>query len=100
MSLGPQALITGDANYTASAPPFVKSITVAIYGVGNQGIRWQHTYRGHRLALHFDVTNEFYWGDNPQVHSTYGVHLVKTTFRTVCSQRSVAVDYNNQDSPR
>jgi hypothetical protein len=100
VAIGPQRLIVGDATYTASAPSFVKSITVAIYGVGSEGVQWSHTYRGDKLVLHLDVTKESYWGDNPRVHSTYGVHRVKTTFRTTCSERAVSVDYDNQDPPR
>jgi hypothetical protein len=100
VSVGPQRLVTGNATYTASAPSFVKSITVAIYGVGSEGVRWSHTYRGHKLVLHIDVTNEAFWGDNPRVHSTFGVHRVKTTFRTTCNARSVALEYDNQDPPR
>jgi len=100
VAIGPQRLVSGNATYTASAPSFVKSITVAIYGVGGQGVQWSHTYRGHQLVLHLDVTKESYWGDNPQVHSTFGVHRVKTTFRTTCSARAVSVYYDNQDPPR
>ena len=100
VAIGPQRLVVGDATYTASAPSFVKSITVAIYGVGSQGIHWSHTYRGHKLVLHLDVTKESYWGDNPRVHSTFGIHRVKTTFRTTCSVRAVSLDYDNQDPPR
>jgi len=100
VAIGPQRLVVGDATYTASAPSFVKSITVAIYGVGSQGVRWSHTYRGHKLVLHFDVTKESYWGDNPRVHSTFGVHRVKATFRTTCGERVVSVNYDNQDPPR
>jgi hypothetical protein len=73
---------------------------VAIYGVANQGVKWHHTYRGHRLVLRIDVTNEAYWGDNPRVHSTFGVHRVKTTFHTTCSRRSVSLAYDNQDPRR
>lgn len=98
--MGPQRLVTGKVTYTASAPAIVKSISVAIYGVANQGVKWSHTYRGHRLVLHIDVTKEFYWGDNPRVHSTYGVHRIKTTFHTTCNQRSVSLAYDNQDPPR
>lgn len=100
VAIGPQRLVFGDATYTASAPRFVKSITVAIYGVGSEGVQWSHTYRRHKLVLHLDVTKESYWGNNPRVHSTFGVHRVKTTFRTTCSARVVSVDYDNQDPPR
>ena len=100
VSIGPQRLIVGKVTYTASAPAIVKSITVAIYRVGNQVVQWSHTYRGHRVVLHIDVTKEAYWGDHPIVHSTFGVHLVKTTFHTTCNARSVSLDYDNQDPPR
>lgn len=100
VAIGPQRLISGNATLTASAPPFVKSIRVAIYGVGSQGVQWSHTYRRHKLVLHLDVTKESYWGINPRVHSTFGVHRVTTTFRTTCGARVVSVDYDNQDPPR
>ena len=96
-SIGPQALVKGNAVLRVSAPASVTRVRVVIY---SNGRAYARVFHAHRFIALFDVTSKTIWGTNPHCGCTYDTHVrIVVQFFGKCSKVERDLRYNNQDAP-